>query len=89
VIEARQTDFLPLGLQRDSEVHARIAVCICRLPLGNPGDVRPVGSDASEMRIDFGPGYRRSDTVVVLLFGGGKRTEDRDIAPARELAREI
>jgi putative addiction module killer protein len=83
---------LPLGL-RDREARARITVRIRRLSLGNPGDVKPVGSGVSEMRIDYGPGYRvyfirRGDTVVVLLCGGDKRTQDRDIARALELARE-
>jgi putative addiction module killer protein len=55
--------------------------------------VKPVGGGVSEMRIDYGPGYRlyfvrRGERVVVLLCGGDKRTQDRDIAHARELARE-
>jgi len=79
---------------RDPEARARITVRIRRLSLGNPGDVRPVGSGVSEMRIDHGPGYRvyfirRGEMVVVLLCGGDKRTQDRDIARALELAREI
>ena len=72
----------------------RITVRIRRLSLGNPGDVKPVGSGVSEMRIDYGPGYRlyfvrRGDTVVVLLCGGDKRHQDRDIARALELAQEV
>ena len=79
---------------RDREARARITVRIRRLSLGNPGDVKPVGSGVSEMRIDYGPGYRvyfvrRGDTVVVLLCGGDKRNQDRDIARALELAREV
>ncbi len=79
---------------RDREARARITVRIRRLSLGNPGDVRPVGNGVSEMRIDYGPGYRvyfvrRGDTLVVLLCGGDKRGQDRDIARALELAREI
>ena len=67
---------------------------IRRLSLGNPGDVKPVGSGVSEMRIDYGPGYRvyfvrRGDTVVVLLCGGDKRNQDRDIAGALELVQEV
>jgi putative addiction module killer protein len=67
---------------------------IRRLSLGNFGDVRPVGEGVSEMRIDYGPGYRvyfvqRGAALVVLLAGGDKRTQDRDIATARELAREL
>jgi putative addiction module killer protein len=96
VIEIRQTDVFAAwfaGL-RDREARARITVRIRRLSLGNPGDVRPVGNGVSEMRIDYGPGYRvyfvrRGDTVVVLLCGGDKRGQDRDIARALELAREI
>ena len=96
MIEVRQTDVFAAWIAnlRDREARARITVRIRRLSLGNPGDVKPVGSGVSEMRIDYGPGYRvyfvrRGDTVVVLLCGGDKRTQDRDIARARELAREI
>jgi putative addiction module killer protein len=79
---------------RDREARARITVRIRRLSLGNPGDVKPVGSGVSEMRIDYGPGYRlyfvrRGDTVVVLLCGGDKRNQDRDIARALELVQEV
>jgi len=79
---------------RDREARARITVCIRRLSLGNPGDVKPVGSGVSEMRIDYGPGYRvyfvrPGDTVCVVLCGGDKRSQDRDIARALELAQEI
>jgi putative addiction module killer protein len=96
MIEVRQTDVFVdwfAGLQ-DREARARITVRIRRLSLGNPGDVKPVGSGVSEMRIDYGPGYRvyfvrRGDTVVVLLCGGDKRNQDRDIARALELAREV
>jgi len=64
------------------------------LSLGNPGDVKPVGEGVSEMRIDYGPGYRvyfvqRGQTLVILLAGGDKRTQDRDIRTALELAREL
>jgi putative addiction module killer protein len=96
MIEVRQTDVFTdwfAGL-RDREARARITVRIRRLSLGNPGDVKPVGSGVSEMRIDYGPGYRvyfvgRGDTVVVLLCGGDKRHQDRDIARALELAQEV
>ena len=96
MIEVRQTDAFAAWFAnlRNREARARITVRIRRLSLGNLGDVKPVGSGVSEMRIDYGPGYRvyfirRGDTVVVLLCGGDKRTQDRDIARARELAREI
>jgi putative addiction module killer protein len=96
MIEVRQTDVFTdwfAGL-RDREARARITVRIRRLSLGNPGDVKPVGSGVSEMRIDYGPGYRvyfvgRGNTVVVLLCGGDKRQQDRDIARALELAQEV
>ena len=65
-----------------------------RLAAGNPGDVRPVGEGVSEMRIEYGPGYRvyfkRQDrTVVVLLAGGDKRTQSDDIDTALRLARNL
>jgi putative addiction module killer protein len=64
------------------------------LVAGNPGDVRPVGEGVSELRIDYGPGYRvyfkqQSRTIVVLLAGGDKRTQSRDIETARRLARNL
>jgi putative addiction module killer protein len=60
---------------------------------GNPGDVKPVGEGVSEMRIDYGAGYRvyfisRGEAVVLLLCGGDKRTQDRDIAQAKKLAKD-
>lgn len=64
-----------------------------RLRAGNPGDVKPVGGGISELRIDYGPGYRvyyqqRGDVLIVLLFGGDKSSQARDIKRARELAEE-
>jgi putative addiction module killer protein len=61
---------------------------------GNPGDVKPVAEGVSELRIDYGPGYRvyytqRRGVFVLLLCGGDKRTQDRDIAHALRLAREL
>lgn len=62
--------------------------------LGNPGDVRSVGEGVSEMRIDYGPGYRvcfvqREETLVILLVGGDKDSQKRDIRRALELARGL
>ena len=70
---------------------ARIAVRIDRLALGNPGDVKPVGSGISEMRIDYGPGYRvyfmqLGLAVVVILCGGDKKTQAADIKRAIKIA---
>ena len=62
--------------------------------MGNFGDVKPIGEGVSEIRIDTGPGYRlyfvrRENAVVLLLCGGDKSTQDRDIARARELAKTL
>jgi putative addiction module killer protein len=95
-IEVRQTDVFAAWFAklRDHQARARITARIRRLSLGNPGDMRPVGGGVSEMRIDYGPGYRvyfvaRGDAIVVLLCGGDKRRQDRDIKRALGLAREV
>jgi len=77
---------------RDRQAAARIGVRIDRLASGNPGDVKPVGEGISELRIDYGPGYRVyfKDTgreVIFLLCGGDKRTQEADIAEAKKIAR--
>lgn len=77
---------------RDDQARARINARIRRLALGNPGDAKPVGSAVSEMRIDYGPGYRvyylqRGELLVVLLCGGDKRTQQSDIRRALEIAK--
>ena len=94
--EVRQTESFVRWLTglRDPRARARIQVRIDRLALGNLGDVKPVGSGLSEMRIDYGPGYRvyfvkRDTALVILLAGGDKRTQERDIAVARELASNL
>ncbi len=79
---------------RDRQAKARIDVRIRRLSLGNPGDVKPVGVGVSEMRIDYGPGYRLYFTkvgsaVVILLTGGDKRSQAGDIETAKKMAREL
>jgi putative addiction module killer protein len=96
MIEIRQTDsyFEWFNNLRDRQARARINTRIRRLSLGNPGDVKPVGEGVSEMRIDYGPGYRvyfvrRGQTLVVLLAGGDKHTQDKDIKVALALAREL
>jgi len=96
MIEIRQTEVYAEWFKslRDRQARARIDTRIRRLSLGNPGDVKPVGEGVSELRIDYGPGYRvyfaqRGQTLVILLAGGDKRTQDRDIRIALELAREL
>jgi putative addiction module killer protein len=96
VADIRQTDVFARWLAglRDDRAQARINARIRRLSLGNPGDVKPVGGSVSEMRIDYGPGYRvyftqRDATIVILLVGGDKKTQDKDIAAARAIAREL
>lgn len=76
---------------RDSNAYARIVQRIRRLERGNPGDVKSVGSGLRELRITHGPGYRvyfayEGSAVVILLCGGDKGTQDKDIRRARELA---
>jgi putative addiction module killer protein len=75
---------------RDDRAKAKIALRVDRLALGNPGDVKPVGSGLSEMRIDYGPGYRvyygkHGDSIVLLLCGGTKNGQFRDIKKAKAL----
>ncbi|MBI1329473.1 MAG: type II toxin-antitoxin system RelE/ParE family toxin [Alphaproteobacteria bacterium] len=77
---------------RDERARVRIQARIDRLALGNPGDAKPIGEGVSELRIDYGPGYRvyymrRDQTVYLLLAGGDKRTQKNDISKALELAR--
>jgi putative addiction module killer protein len=81
------------GGLRDQRAQARINARIRRLSLGNAGDVKPVGRGVSELRIDYGPGYRvyfmqRGSIVVVLLAGGDKRTQQADIDRALAVAAE-
>jgi putative addiction module killer protein len=94
--EVRQTEtYIEWFAQlRDRQARARIDVRVRRLSLGNPGDVRPVGEGVSELRIDYGPGYRvyfvqREQQVVILLAGGDKRTQAQDIQAAIALARDV
>jgi putative addiction module killer protein len=96
VIEVRQTEAYAewFARLRDRQARARVDARIRRLSLGNPGDVKPVGEGVSELRIDYGPGYRvyfvqRGKTLIVLLAGGDKRTQHRDINTAIALARGL
>ena len=96
MIEVRQTEVFAewFARLRDRKARARITVRIRRLSLGNPGDAKPVGGGVSEMRIDHGPGYRvyfvrRRETLVILLCGGDKGSQSRDIAHALDLAKDV
>jgi putative addiction module killer protein len=79
---------------RDRTAKVRIDIRVRRLSLGNPGDVKPVGEGVSELRVDHGPGYRmyfiqKADVYVVLLAGGDKSSQEKDIRNAKALAREL
>ncbi len=79
---------------RDSRARAKIIARVKRLEFGNPGDIAPVGEGVSEMRIHHGPGYRvylvqRGPIAIVLLCGGDKSSQERDIVRAKEMAREL
>lgn len=93
--EVRQTAEFKAWLEKlkDRTAKARIMVRIRRLELGNPGDVKPAGEGVSELRLDSGPGYRiyysQRGPVAVLLCGGDKGSQSRDIETARRLAREL
>jgi len=92
-MEVRQTPAFSdwMARLRDHRARAKIAARIDRLALGNPGDVAPVGAGVSELRIQYGPGYRvyfvkRDTTSIVLLCGGDKSTQAKDIKTAKILA---
>ena len=96
MVEILQTEVYAQWFRRlrDRQTRVRVDARIRRLSLGNPGDVRPVGEGVSEMRIDYGPGYRvyfvqRGETLVILLVGGDKDSQKRDIRRAIELARGL
>ena len=94
--EIRKTDLFAKWLDNLRDVHAkaRVLVRIERLASGNAGDVKPVGEDISEMRIDHGPGYRvyftkRGSELIILLAGGDKSSQAGDIKVALRLARDL
>ncbi len=96
LVEVRETDEYARWFRRlrDRRARARIDIRIRRLSLGNPGDVRPVGEGVSELRINYGPGYRvyfirRGRSLAILLAGGDKSSQRRDIARAHHLARGL
>lgn len=96
MITIRETDTYSrwFSALRDRKARARIQIRLDRLQLGLFGDVKPVGEGVSELRIDYGPGYRvyfvqRGHELLILLAGGAKNTQDKDIKTALELARNI
>ena len=94
MIEVRQTAVFASWLEelRDANARTRILVRIRRLELGNPGDVKAVGEGIIELRIAYGPGYRVYFTrqeIVLLLCGGDKSSQSRDIATAKRMAKEL
>ncbi len=96
MIEIRQTAEYESWFEklRDLQAKARILARIRRLSLGNLGDIKPVGEGVSELRITYGPGYRvyvkqQGDVLVILLVGGDKSSQKRDIERAKELARGL
>lgn len=95
-MDVRKTDFFSHWLDnlRDLHARARIQVRIERLAMGNPGDSKAVGEGVSEMRVDYGPGYRvyyqqRGRELILLLAGGDKSTQAKDIKAALTLARNF
>ena len=96
MIDIRETDVFAewLASLRDAQARTRVQARILRLRLGNPGDVKPVGEGVSELRINYGLGYRvyyvkRGPLLVILLAGGAKPTQEKDIKTALKLARML
>lgn len=96
MVEIRKTNVFVQWLDnlRDMRARARVQARIERLASGNPGDVKPVGEGVSELRIDYGPGYRvyfrkRGRELIILLAGGDKSTQTSDIKTALRLARNL
>ncbi|WP_312733662.1 type II toxin-antitoxin system RelE/ParE family toxin [Brevundimonas sp.] len=96
MIEVRETDTFSAWLSglRDVRAKAEVARRVRRLALGNTGDMKPIGEGVRELRIHYGPGYRvyfvqRGAVLVVLLCGGDKGSQDRDIRSALKLAKEV
>ncbi len=94
--EIRKTEIFAKWIDeiQDIRARARILVRIERLSAGNPGDVKPVGEGVSELRIDYGPGYRvyykeQGRKLIILLAGGDKHSQARDIKTALRLARNL
>ncbi len=96
MVEIRKTDLFVQWLDHlvDIQARARVQARIERLAAGNPGDVEPVGEGVSELRINYGPGYRiyfkrRGRELIILLAGGDKSTQAKDTKVALRLARHL
>ena len=96
MLEVRQTPKYSAWFDalRDRQAKVRIDIRIRRLSLGNAGDVKPVGDGVSELRVNFGPGYRvyfvqRRNEYIILLAGGDKTSQSDDIRQAKVLARDL
>lgn len=95
-MEIRKTETFSRWLDRlkDPKAKAKVLVRITRLSSGNPGDVKPVGKGVSEIRIPYGPGYRvyfiqQGDRLIILLAGGNKKTQSKDIQTAITLMENL
>ena len=96
MLELHRTDVFARWLDslRDIRARARVQARVERLAAGNPGDVRPIGEGVSELRIDYGPGYRvyykkQDQSIIILLAGGINRAQTNDIKMALRLARNL
>jgi putative addiction module killer protein len=96
MVEIRKTENFVHWIDglNDIRARARILARIERFAAGNPGDVKPVGEGVSEMRIDYGPGYRvyykrQGQKIIILLAGGDKHSQTKDIKTALRLARNL
>lgn len=96
MVEIRKTEVFAKWLDdlQDIRARARVLVRIERLGVGNPGEVAPVGEGVSELKINYGPGYRVyykqfGESLVILLAGGDKHTQAKDIKTALRLARNL
>jgi putative addiction module killer protein len=94
--EIRRTETFSKWLDRlrDGGARARVLSRLTRVEAGNLGDHKPVGASVSELRIDYGPGYRvyftkRGKTIIVLLVGGDKSSQDQDIKRAIQIAQDL
>ena len=94
MIEIRKTETFAKWIDKPRNIRARVQARIERLALRHSGDDKPIGEGVSELRINYGPGYRvyfkkRGRLLVILLEGGDKRTQARDINTALRLARDL